>query len=57
VRAFWKVARERGSATLTVQPLQPLSKRHAAAVTSEGRRLLRFVAPGADHDVRFDASE
>jgi hypothetical protein len=57
VRAFWKVARERGSAVLEVEPLQPLSKRHTAAVTSEGRRLLRFVAPGADHDVRFESSE
>jgi hypothetical protein len=57
VRAFWKVARERDSATLVVEPLQPLSKRNTAAVTSEGGRLLRFVAPGAEHDVRFDTSE
>ena len=57
VRAFWKVARERGSAVLVVEPLQPLSKRHTAGVASEGRRLLRFVAPGADHDVRFESSE
>jgi hypothetical protein len=52
VRAMWWVERGRtGPATLVVAG--SLTRRAAASVTAEGRRLLRFVAPDAEgHDVR-----
>jgi winged helix DNA-binding protein len=54
----WRLDRDRagGSATLVVNHLERLTKRAAAALAAEGRRLLRFVAAdAAAHDVRFVA--
>ena len=48
VRGYWKIVREGGAATLLVEPFDALSKRNAAAVRAEGRRLLAFAAPDAD---------
>lgn len=44
VRALWTLTRSPARATLTVTPLRPLSTRHTAAVSAEGRRLLAAVA-------------
>jgi hypothetical protein len=51
---FWKVAREKGAATLVIETLKPLSKKDSAAVEIEGLRLLDFIAAGATtRDIRF----
>ena len=44
VRGYWKVVREDGAATLLVEPFDELSKKNAAAVRAEGRRLLAFTS-------------
>jgi Winged helix DNA-binding domain len=53
LRGTWKIARQRGAATLVVRPFRALSKRAASAVTNEGGRLLRFAADDASHDVEL----
>lgn len=54
VRATWKIARDRDTAILVIEPFEPLTKRDRAAVTEEGGRLLSFAAGDAsDHDIRF----
>jgi hypothetical protein len=54
--AACSIRRERGKATLTVEPYARLPKRDRAAVVAEGERLLRFEAADAEtHDVRFGA--
>jgi Winged helix DNA-binding domain len=54
VRATWKISRERGAATLLISPLRRLSKQDTAAASSEGARLLTFVAGDSEaHDIRF----
>jgi len=54
VGGSWKVERDRGAATLLVEPFVPLSRRDRSALRAEGRRLLTFVAPDAPaRDVRF----
>lgn len=43
--ATWGQEVEASAATLTVEPLRPLSRRDSSAVAAEGRRLLRWTAP------------
>jgi hypothetical protein len=47
-RGLWKTDREQGRTTLEVEVTKRLSKRHAVAVTAEGRRLLTFTDPEAE---------
>jgi Winged helix DNA-binding domain len=56
----WRLERDRDSsaATLVVTHARRLAQRTAAAVAAEGRRLLRFLAAGAEgRDVRLEALE
>jgi Winged helix DNA-binding domain len=47
VRATWKVAKSRGEATLTIEPLAKLDRATRGALVDEGERLVRFVEPAA----------
>jgi hypothetical protein len=50
----WRIARQRGAATLTIQPFTHLSADETAALTQEGARLLAFAAATArTHDIQF----
>ena len=54
VRGTYKITKERDTATLTIEPFEPLSATDAAALSREGARLLEFAAAGTtDHDIRF----
>jgi DNA glycosylase AlkZ-like len=53
-RGLWKTDRDQGRTTLEVEVTKRLSKRHAAAVTAEGQRLVTFLDPDAEaRDVRI----
>jgi len=45
VAGFWKIDRGKTGATLTLGPFRTLSKKDVAALSTEGGRLLEFVAP------------
>ena len=51
----WKIARRGKSAVLLIKPYRPLRKKDIAALTAEGKRLLKFAAPEAKPEVQFDA--
>ncbi|MGH9227457.1 MAG: winged helix DNA-binding domain-containing protein [Acidimicrobiales bacterium] len=52
----WRVDRDDGAtAVLVVDHAPGLNQRARSAVAAEGRRLLRFLAPVADSDIRFTA--
>ena len=54
VRGTWKTERIRGKATLVIEPFEPLARSERDALAEEGRRLVRFVAEGAEaFEVRF----
>lgn len=54
VRGVWKIEKDRRSATLVIEPFEPLSKEDRDALAEEGERLLRFVEDGAEtFEVRF----
>ncbi|NMO21160.1 winged helix DNA-binding domain-containing protein [Pyxidicoccus fallax] len=54
VTGTWKVARKKSTATLVVEPFEPLSRKTREALAAEGEGLLRFVEPDAAAlDIRF----
>jgi len=58
VRGTWKIDRQKGAASLVVEPFAPLSKRDRTALADEGARLLAVAGGGARaHDVRFSSPD
>jgi len=55
VQATWAARREGAAAVLTVRPSLPLAGFDRADVLDEGTRLLDFIAPGREHEVRIVA--
>jgi hypothetical protein len=56
VRGAWKIEKQRKTATLVIEPFEPLSTEHRDVLTEEGNRLVRFVAEpqGTDtFEIRF----
>ena len=54
VHGTWKVVRDRGEATLWIEPFEHLPRWDREALAAEGERLLRFVTDGAEtFGVRF----
>ncbi len=54
VRGTWKLTKFRKSATLTIRPYAPLSKKDTAAVVEEAHQLVEFAAAEAgSREVRF----
>jgi hypothetical protein len=56
VRGAWKVEKNRKTATLLIEPFEPLSREDREALHDEGERLVRFVSEpqGAEtFEVRF----
>jgi Winged helix DNA-binding domain len=50
----WRVQRARGTATLVLCPVRRLASADRQALGEEGEGLLALLAPGAEHDVRFE---
>jgi hypothetical protein len=48
----WSIDRGDGAPVLEIRPVEKLSKRATAAVEAEGRRMLRFLEPDRDAEVR-----
>jgi hypothetical protein len=54
VRAVWKLSTQRKTATLAIEPIEPLSDVDQATVSEEGAQLLRFMAGDVtNHEIRF----
>jgi hypothetical protein len=53
VRGTWRVEKERGRATLVVQPFAPLRAACRDELVAEGARLLSFLVEQAQRDVRL----
>jgi hypothetical protein len=54
VRGTWKITRSHDTATLLIQPFEPLSRADRTALAEEGEGLLTFAAGEADvHDVQL----
>ncbi|MBW8802815.1 MAG: hypothetical protein AUG49_07635 [Catenulispora sp. 13_1_20CM_3_70_7] len=59
IRGVWKVEtdKKRTAATVNLTPLVPITGAQRAELEAEGAKLLAFLAPGADHDLRWLADE
>jgi hypothetical protein len=50
---MWRITRTRRAASVIIELFGPLREIDCGVVREEGRRLLDFAAPGADHEIRF----
>jgi len=56
IRGTWKINWNRTTATLLINPLDPLPNPDRSALAEEGAQLLKFAAPDAQaHEVQFSA--
>jgi hypothetical protein len=56
VRARWMPVKAKNATTLVVTPFEKaMGRSEALAAAEEGLRLLKFLAPDEEHDVRFAA--
>jgi len=54
VQGAWKIEKSKGTATLTIEPFDALTKQDRGALAEEGDHLVRFVEDSAKtYDVRF----
>jgi Winged helix DNA-binding domain len=54
VRGTWRITRQRGTATLLIEPFDPLPEQDRTALAEEGGRLVSFIEEGAEaFEVRF----
>jgi hypothetical protein len=54
IAGAWKVARVKGTATLTIEPFVPLTKAQNEALSEEAERLIRFIEPDArTYEIQF----
>jgi hypothetical protein len=54
VSGTWKIQRHRDTATLIIEPFEPLATKDRIALAEEGLRLLKFSAADAmTHDIQF----
>lgn len=54
--AVWTIKREKGQASITIEPFTRLSGADADDVSEEASKLLAFSDPGARHDIRLATS-
>ncbi|NUP47109.1 MAG: winged helix DNA-binding domain-containing protein [Catenulispora sp.] len=59
IRGLWKLEtdKKRTVAALNLTPLVPLTAAQRSELETEGAAFLEFLAPGADHDLRWLADE
>jgi hypothetical protein len=57
IAATWRFERSKGAAALVVTPFRRIPRAERAPLLEEAQRLLGFVAPDADHDVRISPPE
>ena len=56
VAGMWRLARAKGTATVTIELFTPAPDRpHRDEIAEEAGRMLAFCAPGQAHEVRFAA--
>jgi hypothetical protein len=53
IAGFWRLKRDGGAATLSLEPLGKLAKPDRDALVAEGEELAAFLEPGVSTNTRF----